>query len=99
MAGVVIVATVSKGDSDLMGDLDALLAANGMARVVMHHAGACDPCRANDDPDDVPCSSCRGNIAGRYPSSRNAEEVGNLCQCTVEIVEVDSEGHPVNDDA
>lgn len=84
MAGVEIVATVEKGDSDLMGDLNDLMAQMGMELVVVHAAGACEPCRGNDDPGDVPCQACTGNIAGRYPGSRNAELVGNLCQCTVE---------------
>lgn len=92
MAGVVITATVSAGEASLMGDFDALLAENGFARVVVHHAGACDPCRANEDPDDVPCAECRGNIAGRYPGHARAEAVGNLCQCTVEIVRVSADG-------
>lgn len=90
MAGLVIDATFSKEGGSFTDDLDELLAAHGMERFVEHHAGACDPCRANEDPDDVPCTACTGNIAGRHPDSERAAAVGNLCQCTVGIREIGS---------
>ena len=92
MAGVTITATVSAGEASLSDDFDALLADMGMERYVIHHAGCCDPCRANEDPDDVPCQACRGNIAGRYPGHARAEAVGNLCECTVGIREIGTVG-------
>lgn len=96
MAGVVIDVTVSKGDVSLADDLDQLLADSGMARVAMHHAGACGPCQENKDPDNIPVEMCKGNIAGRHPGSTRAEDVGNLCQCWVEIQKV-SDGEAVAD--
>lgn len=88
MAGVVITATVEAGSASLSDDFDALLAENGLERYVIHHDGCCSPCRGNDDPDDVPFSGCRGNIAGLHPGHARAEAVGNLCQCAVGVREI-----------
>lgn len=88
MAGLVIDATFDSGSGSFTDELNDLLNQSGIVLVVVHGPGACGPCRANDDWRNVPCEECTGNIAGRHPDSRNAEAVGNLCQCTVESVQL-----------
>lgn len=93
MGDVVIDVTISKGDASLMDDFDQILADSGMVRVAMHGPGACDACRDNRDPENVPVVDCRGNIAAEHGAT------GYSCQCWVDIVRTDANGRAVMDDA
>jgi len=76
MGGVVITVTVSGDfDFDLGGGGDGK---NGRWRV-QHQAGACMPCKMNEDTANVPCAECLGNLEIKAPRSGK----GNLCKCTV----------------
>lgn len=58
------------------GDLDRYLK-------VKHSPTACAPCLANEDPHQIPFPGCNGNIDRIDPD----EGIGNLCRCSVEVVE------------
>jgi hypothetical protein len=88
VGGVVIHASVSGGGGGPDGRPQAsdftLTDENGheLQLKVKHHQGACAPCRANEDPFNIPCVECNGNIGLKDPD----EGIGNLCNCTVQLV-------------
>lgn len=85
MAGVEINVTID-GGGGLSVLLDDTLDDHDLERYVVHAAGACAPCRANENPDQVPhYAECIGNVAGHHRESAGAQAVGNLCKCTVGI--------------
>lgn len=83
MAGVSITVSVS---GNTAGDFDLNLTDEGDSQLelqVRHHQGACTPCRLNDNPENIPCVECNGNIARKDPDDPKALAIGNLCNCTV----------------
>lgn len=68
MAGMEIDITVGSADVNV----SEMLADSGNWKV-KHSAGACAPCRTNEDPNLVPFPGCRSNWGGE-----------NGCKCTVE---------------
>lgn len=96
MAGVVITAVVEAGGISIADEMDQSLSDSGYELVVVHGPRACGPCRANENPHNVPCAECTGNIAGKVkanvsdgddPDADDAGALarGNLCQCNVEL--------------
>lgn len=95
MAGVVITAVVHAGQVSVSDDVDQALSDSGYELVIVRGPHACGPCRANENPHDVPCSECTGNIAGRLGASGDSDDpdaddadamaIGNLCQCRVRL--------------
>jgi hypothetical protein len=96
MAGVVIDVSIEKGGTSVADDLDQLVSDSGYELVVVHGPRACGPCRANENPHNVPCAECHGNIAGKVganvadsddPDADDDKALarGNLCQCRVEL--------------
>jgi hypothetical protein len=94
MAGVIITASVGGGGTGTVADsLGASLDDEGYELVVVHGPRACGPCRANENPQNVPCAECTGNIEGRSagggddPDGDDDDELrgGNLCQCRVKL--------------
>lgn len=64
------------------GGDDALDVERATELRVRHEPGACLPCRMNNDPANVPCWECNGNIARIDPD----DPKGNLCRCSVVLV-------------
>ena len=106
MAGVVIDVTISHGGS-LLDEVQDSLNDDGYEWIVVHEAGACAPCRGNEDPDLVPFPGCHGNSAlwaqkaadddpdGDSDSDRKPRDVGNMCQCTRRLVKRGPDSEPL----
>lgn len=78
MGEIVITVTVEGGfDYDLGGDGGGGQDDTGGHWEVKHEGGACAPCVANNDPENVPFWGCNGNIRRIDPD----EGIGNLCRC------------------
>jgi len=104
MAGVVIVVSVGGGGNTVADDLSTSLSDEGYELVVVHGPRACGPCRANENPQNVPCAECTGNIEGRAgggddPDGDADDDLrgGNLCQCRVKLRKKHGENHDGED--
>jgi len=84
MGRVTITVTVS-GGGGLMDEIDDSLDEEGFERYVIHGPRACGPCRANEEPDNVPCAECRGNLIDPDHDGDVDSRSGNMCQCRVGI--------------
>lgn len=101
MAGVDITATVGGGGAGTVADdVNSSLEDAGYELVVVHGPRACGPCRANENPQNVPCAECTGNVEGRAvggsddPDGDEDDETmrqGNLCQCRVKLRKKDGD--------
>lgn len=96
MAGVVINVTISRGGPSSDDILEDSLSDSGFELYVIHGPGACGPCRANQDPRNVPCEQCNGNILRLLTESNDEDPIedlaeaglsggGNMCQCRVGV--------------
>ena len=87
MAGLEVNIIVQAGEIDVMADL-----VKNARLKVKHSPGCCAPCRANDDPSQVPFPGCRSNVRptrARSSKRRRRDDrrmiSGNRCRCTVEV--------------
>jgi hypothetical protein len=95
MAGVTITASIEKGGTSVADDLDQMVDDWGYELVVVHGPHACGPCRANENPHNVPCAECHGNLVARAHAGGDNDDPdaddgnlpggGNLCQCRVQL--------------
>lgn len=92
MAGVIVNVTVSHGHS-VIDVVDEYLDDNGLERYVIHGPRACGPCRANENPNNVPCAECRGNLLDPDHDGDVDNRSGNMCQCRVGIRRKDGSDH------
>lgn len=92
MAGVEIAVTVqggTAGDFSLSDDEND----GELELQTRHRQGACLPCQMNDNPYNIPCVECVGNIARKDPAGPKALAIGNLCNCTVVLAYKGSKNH------
>jgi hypothetical protein len=84
MAGVVITVSVGGGAASLADDLDAALEEEGWEWVIVRGPHACGPCRANQNPHNIPCAQCTGYTrTGDTDGPDDDADDSFQCQCRV----------------
>ena len=82
-SGSIRIEVTVEGDFDFVLDGTGDDTGDGGHWEVHHEAGACAPCVANNDPQNVPFWGCNSNIDRIDPD----EHLGNGCRCSKRWVE------------
>jgi hypothetical protein len=96
MAGVVITASVSGGGT-VADDLDAALDDEGWEWVIVRGPHACAPCRANENPHNIPCAQCTG-YTRTHDTDGPDDDADDQFQCQCRAVLRRKDGGDMHDD-